>query len=321
MKMIPIMMLIFVSYSCDCKAGIELDGMVYTKDRKMFKTCSHDKSGLVRVVEGTESIGSNAFAGCARIETIELPRSIRRIHYGAFAGCTNLTTLIMAENVTNIFVHAFDNCDRLRNLTLPGRASRLLAWYDVTNVTKITIADGSISVAGFGRREKLRHVYIADSVRIIEEGAFQGCTALETIRLPPGLKAIGRWAFAGCTNLNEVVIPSGVELIADSAFADCARLVVKIPKGVTNISGMAFLDLPRGFHSSLVRDNGSCKVVGLDAVAQHWLDNDFKDIEKASQDAFRHLLNNDKVPRMNELKRQKGKMDELLRRYSPESSF
>ena len=60
-------------------------------------------------------------------------------------------------------------------------------------------------------------VYLPETLKIIEDYAFSGCTGIKEIVLPKGLKAIGCGTFAN-SGIEELIIPSGVEEILSEAF-------------------------------------------------------------------------------------------------------
>ena len=66
----------------------------------------------------------------------------------------------------------------------------------------------------------IKELVIESGVASICDGAFAGCTALETLSLPDSLRAIGEKAFSGCEKLAAVSLPAGVERIGENAFAD-----------------------------------------------------------------------------------------------------
>ena len=55
----------------------------------------------------TTIIGREAFRGCKKITTVDIPNSITSIGSSAFAGCYNLKYLVIPENVTSIGQWAF----------------------------------------------------------------------------------------------------------------------------------------------------------------------------------------------------------------------
>jgi hypothetical protein len=58
----------------------------------------------------------------------------------------------------------------------------------------------------------------------IAEDAFDMCSDLESIQLPPKLKIISRATFGGCTSLLKVEMGTSIEKIDEYAFANCYSL-------------------------------------------------------------------------------------------------
>ena len=59
---------------------------------------------------------------------------------------------------------------------------------------------------------------IPDSVTSIENGAFYGCSFLNSVLIPKSVISIGEGAFEFCSSLSSVVLPDGVTSIGKSAF-------------------------------------------------------------------------------------------------------
>ena len=68
---------------------------------------------------------------------------------------------------------------------------------------------------------------IADSITVIEDGAFADCSSLIKVDMPEGIERIGGGAFNNCDLLETVELPWNVELGQD-AFGDCEALDKKI---------------------------------------------------------------------------------------------
>lgn len=78
-------------------------------------------------------------------------------------------------------------------------------------------------------------------VTAIAPRAFEGCTALRRVVLPPSLRQIGEMAFSGCLHLTQLVIPGGVQRVGTLAFAKCAGLRrVRIDPGVQALGPSCF---------------------------------------------------------------------------------
>ena len=87
---------------------------------------------------------------------------------------------------------------------------------------------------------------IPDSVTSIEDGTFQGCSALTTIEIPNSVTSIGDWAFGECYTLTSIEIPESVDSIGENAFYGCSRITsIKIPDSVTTIGDEAFAYCPK----------------------------------------------------------------------------
>ncbi|MDR2193932.1 MAG: leucine-rich repeat domain-containing protein [Treponema sp.] len=82
----------------------------------------------------------------------------------------------------------------------------------------------SIENSAFYQWDRLTHVTMPKSVRIIGAEAFRGCRGLTGVTIPSGVVSIGRNAFSGCSELTRVTIPSSVTGIEDDAFSPCVAL-------------------------------------------------------------------------------------------------
>lgn len=82
---------------------------------------------------------------------------------------------------------------------------------------------------------------ILDIERTGGYGAFNGCTALESITLPEGLVEIDGAAFNGCTALKSITIPNSVTSLGEYAFRNCSNLAtVRYGTGLTATGLSAF---------------------------------------------------------------------------------
>jgi len=92
-------------------------------------------------------------------------------------------------------------------------------------------------------RDGVTSIELPDSVTVIGDGAFRGCSSLTSIELPDGVTVIGEDAFGGCASLTSIELPDGVIEIGASAFYGCSSLTsIELPEGVTEIGAEAFRD-------------------------------------------------------------------------------
>lgn len=92
----------------------------------------------------------------------------------------------------------------------------------------------------FHLREEI--VRVPEGVRVIEPGAFKGCTSIKQILLPASLERIEEHAFKGCRQLESISFPENLNYIGAYAFHRCHHLKeIQLPKKVTELADCAFL--------------------------------------------------------------------------------
>ena len=117
-------------------------------------------------------------------------------------------------------------------------------------------------------------LYYFTALETITDDAFNGCAALQSLRLPKRLKGIGARAFSGCAKLTSLTLPTGVKTIGAEAFSGCKLLYgFSLPEGLKAIESGTFRDcakldevtLPIGMQS--IGDGAFSNCTGLKTVA------------------------------------------------------
>ena len=89
--------------------------------------------------------------------------------------------------------------------------------------------------------EAKKSVSIPNTVKEIDEYAFDGCKNIKNIQLPNSVTSIGNSAFHNCRSLTSITIPNSVTSIGDGAFYNCTSLTsITIPNSVTSIGSVTF---------------------------------------------------------------------------------
>ena len=92
----------------------------------------------------------------------------------------------------------------------------------------------------------LRRVILPPSLRLIGEKAFSGCTHIARLVIPGSVAKVGTLAFANCQDLERVRLEPGVAALGPSCFSKCTRLTrVDIPASVTALGGGVFFGCGR----------------------------------------------------------------------------
>lgn len=191
----------------------DLDGVFYSKNGRRVLMASKSISGSYTVCEGVRKIDSDAFWGCAYLESLVLPEGLESIGHEAFGRCISLRSIVIPNTVGEIGTNPFLGLD---HLAVESKSPF------VTTDGKAVYADGGKSLVSF--ISDAETFSVPEGVEEIGEKAFSGKSRLCSVILPATLKRIEDEAFFDCDALRSVVIPQSVETIGECAFADCAVL-------------------------------------------------------------------------------------------------
>jgi hypothetical protein len=163
-----------------------------------------------------------------------IPNSVTSIGSGAFEYSANLTSVTIPNSVTSIGEGAFYDCTSLTNITVDpdnlAYSSVGGVLFDVKQATLIQFPGG---LGG--------NYSIPNSVTSIENGAFEYCANLTSVKIPNGVANLGSDTFVYCFSLTSVMIGSGVTNVGNSAFFDCNHLRHILFSGnVPSLSSYAF---------------------------------------------------------------------------------
>lgn len=237
--------------------GSSIKKLIIQKDVKELPDAfAYQLKALEKVIfEGEiESIGSNAFGGCEKLESVELGK-VKSMGNGVFINCPSLKSLKIEGD---------------ENLVLSSNtvASWGTNWPGAAPLETFELGAGTINFNLNGKKDTLKEVKLGDGVKDIPNYFLSGCTKLETleigngitkignhafeqtditsITIPDSVTVIGKQAFNRCTSLKEVNISknSKLETIGDGAFYDTRVLKMYLPGGVKTLGGGAFQRTP-----------------------------------------------------------------------------
>lgn len=259
-------------------------GLVFelSADGKSYMVADMDNHWVRAVVVPAEHEGkpvtvidAYAFQNCWRLESIDLPDTLEKVHAGAFKGCARLREILLPDTVDSIGARAFYGCTGLVSVSIPaGVELQIGAFEDCTNIKNITLPTGLL---GAIPSEKLENV-VLNGGEHIHELSFMGYKNLRSITIPASIEKIEHLAFNGCEKLEAVyiedlaawceiefaesdanplryaknlylngtlvtdlVIPEGTSRIAPRAFDGCASIKsVILPASITELGDHAF---------------------------------------------------------------------------------
>ena len=248
---------------CQRLTSITIPNSITSIGNYVFFICSGLTS--VTIPESVTSIGDNAFQGCSALTSVTIPESVTSIGNSAFSGCSGLTSIDIPNSVTSIGNYALSNCSGLASITVDTNNT----IYDSRNNCNAIIKTANKTLIS-----GCKNTIIPNSVKVISNGAFYGCSELTSIDIPNSVTSIGESAFSDCSGLISItvdtnnaiydsrnncnaiiktskntliagcqntIIPNSVTSIGNYAFRGCSGLTsIDIPNSVTTIGNQAF---------------------------------------------------------------------------------
>ena len=212
------------------------DNMIYTKDTNSLVCVAPGLEGSVIVPANVQAIGDEAFSGCTKLESVTIPNGITEIERNAFRGCTGLTTISLPASISQLVNNPFSGCTSLTTLivdssnTKYGSADNMIYRKNTNSLVCVAPGlEGSVTVPA--------------NIQTIDDGAFSGCTKLESVTMQDGVQFIRYAAFAHCQNLTHITIPKTVTYIGKWGFGESPNAEIVLAEGIStdiNIEESAF---------------------------------------------------------------------------------
>ena len=284
-------------YGCSSLASVTMSGGVTSIGAWAFYECSALTS--VELSDELTSIGRSAFNGCSALAAINIPISVTSIADDAFKDCSSLTIYAEATSRPDGWVYEGnysydDNWNPDDRSVMWGQSySGGLLYKKVDDGVEIVRCDytGDVVIPSaiegepvvalsptsssvFESPSQVTSVTLPASLKRVSEGAFYGCTELDSVTMPvvggevsrfvdlfrsysvnvpqgltvdvigtspiPDATSASEGYFAG-SGIKEVNIAGGVGAIGSYAFAGCTSLsTLTLKSGVTSIGTSAF---------------------------------------------------------------------------------
>ena len=223
---------------CTKITSIVFPQTLQTIGKKSFANCS--KLSVIRLPENVTSVGDNAFEGCTSLRSLFCDALFPPfVGSNAFENCSAEFHVSVSSSSEEIYM----NSDWNQYNVSSGQPFNEI-WYTTTD--NQTFNYGSPSY--FGATGVISNVYIGDKGILIFDGDITkvempiylyGRANLKSISLPESTVSIGDGAFYGCSNL-QTINPGLVLSIGEKAFYECSKLESFSCPSVTSIGKQAF---------------------------------------------------------------------------------
>ncbi|MDE7159020.1 MAG: leucine-rich repeat domain-containing protein, partial [Clostridiales bacterium] len=276
----------------DCRSvtQITLPNSVEVIGESAFARCK--ALSAIAIGSGVKSLGANAFINCEALSIVRLGEydaahqatgksSLETIGDYAFYGCARLNSIEIPDTVKTIGSGAFRNAGLDVSATDVVYADNWVVGYKsgMISMGGVVVKDGVKGIANyaFSGAPMLLSVTLPDSVETIGRSAFMNCPMLTVVKLPQELKRIEDYTFYGCTSLLLDTLPEGLTYIGRSAFYNCHllgmenmsadpteaeldRFTFVIPDSVETIEAFAFYGCGMEFDN---KETGETVVYGV----------------------------------------------------------
>jgi hypothetical protein len=183
------------------------------------------------IPEGVREIGASAFNLCESLQTLMIPRSAERIDSSAFNRCPKLVDQAGCVIINDVLYDYTDPTGKWEHIVVPEGVKK--------------IGDNAFKAMWSSSAEKrIKSIVLPESLEVIGRCAFEGLSALRSIRIPAGVKTIEAGAFLK-TGLESVEFSEGVESIGEAAFAATDLAMVRLPKSLVSIGSKALYNCPK----------------------------------------------------------------------------
>lgn len=160
--------------------------------------------------EGLEMVGWYAFSGCSKLESLTLPQTLVELGGSVFKDCFSIKELSLPVGLSRLGPHFAEGCTGLKEIRVEEENNVFKSHRGI-----VCSKDGKeLIVAPTGWAGGFETSAGLESIR---GEAFWGCSALEEVRVGPGVRFVGNHGFYGCP-IRKLTLSSDLEEIGEWAF-------------------------------------------------------------------------------------------------------
>ena len=150
-----------------------------------------------------------------------LGSEVTTIGSGAFSGCTKMNSVTFLGTLTSIGTSAFADCNHLTRVYSNNWGHWCMIDFADIEANPLYFAH---HLYAYPSGSEITNLVIPSGVTTIKAYTFYGTYGLTQMTIPSTVTSIENEAFLNCINLTQVTIPSTVTSIANYAFSGCSSL-------------------------------------------------------------------------------------------------
>ncbi len=207
--------------------GISLTTINLNEDLEVIAGYAFEKNenlGEVKLPSKLKQIGYNAFCDCHAMtlgnDNGQLPNSITDIDNQAFAN-TSIAEVILPANAayTTVKTNVFGWSRELNKVTIPANVTTLMNGSFRDSKKLATIEDAAANITEIGDEAFMNDIALPSAevngliahLTTLNNGVFNGCTAVTEVNIPAGVTTLKNLTFANCTSINRVTVNSATD--------------------------------------------------------------------------------------------------------------
>lgn len=188
------------------------------------KTIESNAFGSAKIksvtMKGVDTIGERAFGYSSHLTSVVIESCPTYIDFSAFGDtsnlekiemtktdCTNYSTdegILLFKNTTDVEIMRYPPKKVKRDYFPNGVTIVCERCYDDAAMTEITLPSTLRIIRKWAfRKNNFETLVFNENLQIIEEGAFQSCSQLKTVKLCSTLTTLGENVFSSCNNLEK----------------------------------------------------------------------------------------------------------------------
>lgn len=225
---------------CGKLSGVSLVGNVAAIGDYAFRECR--SLAEFHIPDSVKHIGKFAFSDCVSLRRMIIPDSVERIDEAVFCCCDALSEVRLPAGIPEITEIMFMSCTSLKEITLPPGLEMISgrAFINCSSLESVETHSAEIEMYAFADCTSLKRVVMEEGINRIEERAFYNCKSLVSAVIPGSVRVLGEGAFEGCMSLPEINL-NGIRQADMFSIAHCNSITrIDIPKNIDNVSPEAF---------------------------------------------------------------------------------
>lgn len=159
----------------------------------------------------------------------------------------NVSNLIIPEGVYGLDADLFNGYTSLQTLTIPS-SMKVVSYNSFQNCTNLTAIYFTESATQTGTLQ-------------IQNSAFEGCTALQTVEFSNIVGSIGWNAFRNCSSICWLTLPSSLTVIEGGAFEGCTRLAAIINHSPLSLQDGSTDNGYVAYYAGYIEDSGDFEII------------------------------------------------------------